>query len=126
MTLQNPFAQPSIILVQRQIPVFCLFQYRRVAAERRFGIDKVGGAERGSASLALITVCMLVVAVRASAGDVTVGEELMCLLVVILLGRFLNELSVFVQVFEVLGGGFVMRGVRGAGVYIKRDAEFLE
>ncbi len=103
-----------------------LLQHGGVAAECRLGVDEVGGVQGGAAHLALVTVGVLVLAVRARAGDVTVGEELLGLLIVVLHRGLLDELALVVQLLEVGGGRFVMRGVRGSGVDVEGDAEVLE
>ena len=53
MLFQDPLAQPALVFVQRQVPVFGFFANGHAAAECRFGIDQVVGAERSSALLAL-------------------------------------------------------------------------
>ena len=58
------------------------------------------GVEVAAAVLALVAVCALVMAVRALACDISVGEELSRLLVVILLCGLLYQLAVLIQLPE--------------------------
>ena len=73
---------------------------RNLAGYGTPGIDKIRSVERRSACLALIAVCPGVVAVRAFAGHVTVGEELSGLFVIELHRGLLDKLILVVQTGE--------------------------
>ena len=81
-----------------------LFHHRRFAGYSAFGINQVGCVERCAAGLALIAVCARIVAVRALAGNISVSEKLICLLVIQLHRCFLDELALLVQAAEKLRG----------------------
>ena len=126
MLLQNPLLQPVLILVQRQIPVLRLLQHGCRAADGRLRVDQLSGREVATALLALVAVSPFVVAVGALAHHVTVGQELLGLLVVELLGGLLHQLALVIELAEPVGGK-LMVGLRGgAAVDVKRDAELLE
>ena len=76
--------------------------------------------------LALVAVCALVVAVRTLARDVSVGEELLCLLVIILLCGLLYQFAVVIQLLEEVRSHLVVSLRCGAAVDVERDAELLE
>ena len=91
MPLQNPFAEEPLIFVERQIPVLGLSQYGCAAAYCRFGINQIGSVQRSAACLALVAVCMLVLAVGACTRYITVGKELSRFSVVILFGGLFDK-----------------------------------
>ena len=123
---QYPLLEPLLILVQGQIPVLGLAQHGLRTADGGLGIDKLGGREVASALLALVAVGTLVVAVRALAGDVAVGQELVGLLVVVLFGGFLGELSLVVELAEEVGCKLVVGVAGGAAVDVEAYSELLE
>ena len=124
--VENPFAQPGLVLVEGEVPMLGLLHHGRIAAEGRLGVDEVRGIERGAASLTLVAVGMFVAAVRAGACDIAVGEELVGFLVVVLHGGLLNKLALFVELLEVGGSRLVMLGAGGAAVDVERDAQLFE
>ena len=126
VALENPLAQPGLVLVQGEEPVLGLLQHGLGAAEGALGVDEVGGVEAGAAGFALVAIGVLVAAVGAGAGDVAVGQELLGLLVVVLLRHFLDELALLVEFLEVGGGGLVVLLAGGAAVDVERDAQFGE
>ncbi len=75
MSFQDPFLQPGLIVLQREVPVFGFLLNRDGVAEGAARVDELLGAEAGAASLALIAVCILIAANGAGTYDVTVGEE---------------------------------------------------
>ena len=99
-------------------------EHRHVAAECRFGIDKFGGAKRRAALLALVAISFFVVAARAGAGDVTVGQKLMVFFVVVLLGNFLGKAALVVEFFEKSGCCFVMDRGGSARIDVERNTKF--
>ena len=126
MTFENPFLQPVLPLVQRQIPVLCLLQHWLRAADGALRVDEFGRREVASALLALVAVCPFVMAIGTLAGDVAVGEELLCLLVIILLGGFFHQFAVVVEFAEEVGCKLMVCLACGAAVNVERDAELLE
>ena len=123
---ENPLLQPLLIFVERQIPVFRLFQHGRGAADGRFRVDELCGREVATAFLALVAVSTLAMTVRTFAHDVAVGQKLLRLFVVELRGGFLGELALVVELAEEVGGKLVVRFARGARIHVERDAEVLE
>ena len=63
---------------------------------------------------------------RASPGDVAVGQELLCFFVVVLFGGLLDEFSLIIQGAEEIRRHLVMYRRRRAGINIERNAELLE
>ena len=98
--MQNPFSQPFFVIIQRKIPVFGLFQHGYVAGEGGFRIDKFSDGIGEATLFALVTKGVFVAAMRAFTGNITVGQKLMRLLVIILHGSLFNQFSVVIQIFE--------------------------
>ena len=126
MALKNPLLQPVLIVVEWQIPVFRLPYLRLRPADGGVWVNELHWREVAAALLALVAVGVGVAAVRASAHDVSVGEKLLGLGVVILLRLFLHELAVVVKLAEEVGGELVVNLRCGAAVDVERDAELLE
>ena len=126
MLLENPLLQPLLILVQGQIPVLRLLQHGRRTRDGRFRIDELGRREVTTAFLALVAIGTLVMTVRALTCHVTVGQELLRLLVVELCSRFLRQLPLIIEFAEPFGGKLMMRLRCCSAVYIERDTELLE
>ena len=79
-----------------------LLLYELAAAESRLRIDELIRAESCAALLALGAVCTLSAALRACTCDVTVREECLCLLFIILLAHLLEELSLIIKLAEIV------------------------
>ena len=126
VAFENPLLEPFLIFVQRQVPVLGLLHHGRGARDGRLRVDELGGREVAPAFLALVAVGAFVVAVRTLAGDVAVGQELMGLFVVELLGGLLGELAFVVELAEEVGGKLMMGLRGGAAIHVERDAELLE
>ena len=62
------------------------------AAERRLRIDKLIRTESSATFLALVAISTLRATSWTCTGDITVGKECLCLLIIILLADLLNEL----------------------------------
>ena len=103
MLLQNPLLQPVLILVQRQIPVLGLLQYRSRTRDCRFWINQLSWRKVTSALLTLVAIGTLVVAVWALTSYIAVGQELLSLLVVQLLSSLLSQLALVVEFLEPFG-----------------------
>ena len=108
MVFQYPLAQPCFMFVEGQIPVFGFAHYGLAAADGAFRINQVGRAEACTALFALVAVSAFCVAVRAFAGDVTVGKESLGFLIVVLHAGLFNEFAFVVQFTEKLGSSVVM------------------
>ena len=103
MLLQNPLGEPVLILVSGRYQ--CLVCRSTGLVPVIFDTGQSGQwAERSAAGLALVAIGILVAAVRASAGDVAVGQKLLCLLVVILVRSFLHKDALVVERLEESGG----------------------
>jgi len=102
--LEDPLFEEGFIDIKRQIPVLGLFENGGAAADHRFGIDQVGGVERGAAGFTLVAIGAFVVAMRAGPHDVTVGQELSGFVIVVLFGGLLQKQTLVVQGFEKVGG----------------------
>ena len=74
--------------------------HRGGAAQLGVRVDQLVRTQLRATLLALIAIRLLVAAAGASANDVSVGEELSRLLIVVLLGRLLDKLSLIIQLAE--------------------------
>ena len=126
VVLRDPRLEPLLVLVERQIPVLRLFHHRHRAAHGALGVDEFLGRKSRAAFLALVAVGALCVAVGAFACDVAVGEEGLCLLVVVLLAFLLHKLALVVELAEEVGGRLAVRFARGASEHVERDAELFK
>ena len=126
MLFQYPLLQPLLILVQRQIPVRRGFLRQRVAVDGIVRVYQLIGRQRSAAFLALVAVSTLRMTPRTLPADVTVGQKLLCLRVVELLRRLLNELTIVVQLAEIVRRKLMMGLARGARIYIERDTKLLK
>ena len=124
--LQNPLLKPSLVLVERQIPMLCLALHQRIAGLGIIGIDKFLGRESGSTLLTLVAVCFRSMTTRAFTLDITVGEEVSRLFIIELLGHFLHELAFVVEFLEEVACQFVMSLAGGTAIHIERNAEAFE
>ena len=102
---QNPLRKPFLILVQRQIPMFCRLLHKWRPAKGRLRVDQLIRAESRAALLALIAVCPLSSTARAGAYNVAVSKKGLGLLVVVLLAFFHDELAVVVEFAEEIRSG---------------------
>ena len=88
-------------------------------------VDQLLRVEGSPAALALVAACLGVVAVRAGALDVAVGQEPLGFLVVVLVGRSLVDVALPEKAQEdVVGDRGMVVGARG-GVAVPADAEAL-
>ena len=126
MAFQNPFAQPRFVFVKRQVPVFGLSHDGLRTADGTLRINQFGRRERCATFLALVSVCSFGMAMRAFAGNVTVGQESLRFLIVILHGCLFHELPFVVELAEKVRCRLCMHFRSRTSVYIKRDAELLE
>ena len=126
VAVQDPLAQPLLIVLQREVPVGRFLLDRLGAAELALGIDQLLGAEGAAALLALVAVSALVAALGAGAHDVAVREELLGLGVVVLLALLGDELALLVELAEEAGGVLFVHLGGGAAIDVEVDAEPFE
>ena len=103
-----------------------LTHHRLAATDSGFRIDQIRRAKRRTASLALVTIRLLVSTMRTSTRDITVGQELLRLLIVVLLACFLDEFTFIIQCTEKIRGHLMMHSGSSTRIDIKRDTELLE
>ena len=121
--IQNPLRKPSLVFIERKIPVSGLFLDRLRAAELWLRIEQLFRAEGASAFLTLVTICSFSAAFRASTHNIPVGKESLCLRVIILLAFFRYEFAPVIEFAEKFGGILLMDLRRGAAVYVEIDSE---
>ena len=126
VSFQNPLAEESFILIQREIPVFRLAFHGYGSRHGAVGVDQLVGRERRAALLALVAVGAVVAALRAGSDDITVGEEGLGLLVIVLHRGLLDELALVVEFSEEGRSSLGMGCGRSARVDVERHAESLE
>ena len=126
VALEDPFAEPGLIVLEREVPVGGLLLDGLGAAELALGVDQLLGAERAAAFLALVAVGAFIAALGAGAHDVAVRQELLRLGVVVLLALLRDELARVVEPAEELGGRLGVHLGRGAAIDVEMDAEPLE
>src|SRR5574344_149593 len=88
MAFENPFSQPFLIVLERQIPVPGLLLYWLGAAELALRVDQLVRAEGAAALLALVAVCSFVPAFRTGADYVAVCQECLGFGIIVLLALF--------------------------------------
>ena len=126
VTLQDPLAQHLLVLIEGQIPVLGLAHHGLRARNGTLGVDQVGRIERRAALLALVAIGAVVAALGAGTGDVTVSEEGLSLLVVVLLRSSLRELTLIVQCAEELRRCLSVGGRGCTRVDVERHTQTLE
>ena len=98
--VEDPLRQPSFILIKRQIPMLCLLLHKFASAESRLRVNEFVRTECRTALLALVSIGSFGTAARAGSCDVTVCEEGLGLLIVVLLAHLLDELALFIELPE--------------------------
>ena len=83
-------------------------------------------AERAAAFLALVTVCAIGTAFRASADDISIRKELLAFGIEVLLRLFLDELPFVIEFLEELLSRGTVHLRRGTRVDVVADAQLLE
>ncbi len=126
MIIKNPVLEPSLVLVERQIPVFGLFLRQRIAGLGIIGIDQFVRGERSAAFLALVAVRAQRMAARTFAADITIGKEMSGLGVVELLGSLFHKLACVIHRAEIVCRKLMMDRRGGTRVDIIADTELLE
>ena len=108
MLFQNPFFEPRLILVERQIPVSGFALHQRIAIDGVHWVNQFVGRKCRTAFLALVAIGVGSVAHRTFTLNITVGEELLRSLIVELFAFLLNKLAVVVQILEEITGKLVV------------------
>lgn len=89
-------------------------------------VDQFVGAQGASAGFALVSVSSIISALGTSSFDVTVREELLGSLVVMLLFGPLGEGSVRIELVEEFPGGLVVKWGRGPMIDVESDPKAIE
>ena len=127
VAIEDPLLQPLLILVERQIPVFCGPLHQSVSGVVLVGrVDEFLGRERGATLLTLVAVGALSTTAGAGADDVAVGKKLARHLIAILLLGDLLQLAVVIELAEEVGGKLIVDGAGRAAIDIERDTELLK
>ena len=83
-------------------------------------------AEVAATLLTLVAISIRIATVRTFAHDITVGKELMSLLVIVLLALLFNELTIVIEFAEEVGGKLVMCWTGCTAIHIKGDTKLFE
>ncbi len=124
--LQDPFAEPGLVAVQRQVPVLGLHLGGHGAGKRALGVDELFRRKGGAALLALVPIGIGIAALGAGAGDIAVCQEGLGLGIVELLALLGDELVVVIELAEELRGIPVVHRRSGAGIDVEVDAQARE
>jgi hypothetical protein len=89
-------------------------------------MDEVVRRGRTTALLALVAISPSSMAARALAADSTVGEELLRLWIVELLGGLLDKLAIVIEMAEEVGSQLVVGLARGTRIDVESDAKALK
>ena len=89
-------------------------------------MEQFGGREVSSAFLALVSIRPFIVAMRAFACDIAIGEALFGLLIVVLFGFFFQQFSIFIELAEEVAGQLMVCLRGGSAIDIERDTEVFE
>ena len=123
VTLQYPFTQPLLIVLQGKVPVGGLLLYGSGSAELALGVQQLLRAQGAAAFLTLVAVGPFGPALGACADYVTVGKEGPGLRVVVLLGLADNELAFIVELAEEVRSRLLMYGGGRPAVDVEIDAQ---
>ena len=124
--LQDPFAEPGLVTVQREIPVLCLFLHRGRTAQFRTRVYELFRAEGGAALLTLVSIGPGIAALGASPLYKPVSEEHTDLLVVKLLGFLSDETVAVIEFAEELRGIFRVHFGRSTRINVEIDPQAAE
>ena len=114
------------MLIEGQIPVFRLTQHGFWTAHGRTGVDQFGRRKGCTTFLTLVAIGTFCVAVRTFARDVAVGQEGVCLFVVILFALLFYKLTLIVKCAEEVWSGLLMYLWSGAAKEVERNAKAFE
>ena len=101
--LENPLFEPLLVLVEGEVPVFGLLLGEWVAVDGVVWVDEFVRREGCSALLALVAISTCCMAPWAFATDVAVGEELLGLWIIELLGSLFYKFTIIIEVTEKVG-----------------------
>ena len=113
-------------MVEGEVPVFGLLLGKWIAIDGVVWIDEFVWRERSTALLALVAISTSSVATRTFAANVTVGEKLLCLWIIELLGCLLDKLAIVIEVTEEVRSQLVMGLARGTRLDVESDTKTLE
>ena len=108
MVFENPFLEPLLVLVKRQIPVGGRFLNEGVARLGIVWINQLFGRECRATFFALVAIGTCGVAVWTFTADITIGEEMSSLRVIELFGCLFDKLTVVIEFAEVVGSELVV------------------
>ena len=103
MAVYDPFPEPFLIFVQRKIPVLGHLLYRLFSAESGVRIYQFLRRQGASALFALVSVSLVVSALRAGTHNVAVGQEYLGCGIEELLAFPFYELAPVIQFLEEFG-----------------------
>ena len=126
VTLQNPVAKHLLVVVQGQIPVLGLLLHRLRTRHSTVRVNQLIGRKGRTTLLALVAIGTVVATLGAGTYNIAVGKEGLGLLVVVLLGGLLDELTLIVELAEELRSGLVVRRRGGTRIDIERDTQPLK
>ena len=121
MLLQDPVAEPGLVLVQGKVPVLGFLLHRHGAAQARLRFQQLFRRKGGTTLLALVAVGMRIAALGADSLDEAVCQEHFGLLVIELLRLLDNEIVLVVELAEELGSILRMHLGRGPGINVEVD-----
>ena len=123
VAVEYPAVQPLLVIVQRQIPVAGLLLYRGGSGELGMRVDEFFGAQGAAAMLALVAIGAFMSAAGALARDIAVGQEGLCLRIVVLLAFLGYELALFPEFAEEIRRSLVVYLRAGAGIDVEIDSQ---
>ena len=123
MSLQNPVLKPTLILVERQIPMLGSLLHQRITVDGIDRVDELFGRKGRATLLTLVAISTLAVATWTLTFDVAVGEELLRLLIVELLRGDFHKLALIIELLEEVCSKLMMRLAGGAREYVEADAK---
>ena len=127
VTLQNPLAQPLLILSQGEVPVLGGAFHQAVARVVLVGgVNQLLGREGGTTLLTLVAVGTLGTTAGAGTHDIAVGQEFTRDLVAELLLGNLLQLAFVIELAEEVRGKLVVDAACRAAIDVERDTELLE
>ena len=103
--------------------MLCRLEYGRVSRDSRSRVDQLPRTQAGTAFFALVTVSIGIAAIGTSANDISICEEDAFLLIIILIGSFLQEQLLVVNVGKEVLRRLMMRFVTGAAIDAEGDAK---
>ena len=119
----QPLPQPLGEIREPQVEVFGGTQFGGRAGDLGSGVDQFFGVQRAATVFTLVTASLRVLAVRASALDVAIGQEPVDLGVVVLVADPTIDVAIIQEAHEDVLSDLGVVGGAGGGVAIPADAE---